>query len=170
MLVEHHLASCEESAREVEAMRRVSNGLGALMEETAEKEDWSAFSKGVLAHLTPEKLPFFQRLKIQFVESFTYQRGWILAGMSAVVLIGLSTYIWVRPSEPVGYGRPHLSIQTVTAKAGSSLKTIVTQTETGDAVVWMVEEAQAEGEEVSLEALEEPVLELENRQEKAGAL
>jgi len=170
-LVERHLASCKESAQELEALQALSEGIRTAMEEAAEEEDWSTFASEVLAQLPPEKLPFFQRLKIQLVESFTYQRGWVLAGACALLLVCLSTYIWMRPAEPVGYGSPHLSIQTVTAKAGASLKTIITQTESGDAVVWLVEETAPEGEGVSPELLEEgPPLGLEGRQEKGGAL
>jgi hypothetical protein len=156
MLVERHLASCKESADEAADMRALSKLLRAGMEEAAEQEDWSAFSDQLLSRVLPEKLPFFQRLRIQLSEVFTYQRHWVLAGASAMALACLGVFMWTSPAEPVGYGSPHLSIKTVSAKGSSALKTIVTHTETGDAVVWLIEEASEEAEKAAPQEEEAP--------------
>ncbi|MCL2013036.1 MAG: zf-HC2 domain-containing protein [Cystobacterineae bacterium] len=169
VLVERHLASSKESTDEVADMRTLSTWLCTAMEEAANQENWSTFADEVLSGLPPEKLPFFQRLKIRLSELFTYQRNWVLAVGTAVGCVALSLFMWTRPAEPVGYASPHLSIQTVTAKAGSSLKTIVTQTESGDAVVWVVEETKAQ-EEAPPGVAEEKAPAFESRPHGAGAL
>jgi hypothetical protein len=126
-----------------------------------------------MERLLPEKLPFFRRLHIQLSEVFTYQRSWVLAGSFAAALVCFGVFMWARPAEPVGYGSPHLSIKTVSAKGGAALKTIVTHTETGDAVVWVVEETPALAEEGEAPLTEEggaPSPKLNLTPNKAGAL
>jgi len=151
MLVERHLASCEESAQEVADMRALSSCVQATMEEVAQQEDWSGFPNEVLSRILPEKLPFFQRFRIQLAEIFTYQRNWVFAGAFAVVLVCFSFFMWMRPAEPAGYGRADLSIKTVSAKGGAALKTIVTHTESGDAVVWVVEEEESPSDAAAIQ-------------------
>ena len=143
LFVERHLAACKESADEVADMRAVSSLLRTSLEEAAQEEDWAAFGDRVAAQLLPERLPFLERLRIQLAEIFTYRKSWVLAGTSAVALVALSLFIWTSPEEAVGYGSPQLHIKAVSAK-GALVKTIVTHTETGDAIVWVVEETPAE--------------------------
>jgi hypothetical protein len=173
MFVERHLESCEESAREVDDIRAVSTLVRTTMEEAAKQEDWTGFADKVMGCLPPERLPFWRRFHIQFGEVFTYQRSWVLAGSAAAVLLCLSVFMWTSSAEPTGYASPHLSIKTVSAKGGAALKTIVTHTETGDAIVWVVEETPAPGGE-GVDSVGEngktPPPKLNSAPQKTGAL
>jgi len=143
ILVEQHMACCTQSAQEAADLRALSSLVRLGMEEAAEEEDWSTFSGQVMERLLPEKLPFFQRLHIQLAELWAYKRSWVAAGATAAALVVLGFVMWTSPAPPTGYKNTHLSIQTVSTK-GPSLKTIVTHTETGDAIVWVVEESPPE--------------------------
>jgi len=172
MLVERHVASCKESADEVADMRALSKLVRTSMEEAAEEEAWAGFPDKVMGQLLPERLPLLLRLRLWLSEVFTYQRGWVVAGSFAVALACLGMVMWTSSTEPAGYASPHLSIKTVSAK-GAALKTIITHTETGDAVIWVVEETPPEEEappQGNRGAPSETFLELSNTPNKAGAL
>jgi len=173
MHIERHLAACPESAQEVADMRALSTLMRTTLEEAAQEEAWEGFADRLMGQLAPERLPWRQRLGVWLSEVFTYRRGWVAAGALAVpACIGI--FMWASPAEPVGYASPHLAIKTVSAKGGTALKTMVTHTETGDAIIWVVEETPTEeAEEAKAPSEEEApprVWEFNKTPNKAGAL
>ena len=79
--VEQHLAANKESAMQVADFRAASGLMRLTFEQQADQEDWKDFSNEVLAKLTPDKPPLFERLKTSLAEMFTYQRGAFVGAM-----------------------------------------------------------------------------------------
>src|SRR5437868_14953747 len=78
--VEQHLAANKESAMQVADFRAASGLMRLTFEQQADQEDWKDFSNEVLAKLTPEKAPLFERMKAALSETCTYQRGALVGG------------------------------------------------------------------------------------------
>src|SRR4051812_7472833 len=87
--VEQHLAANKESAMQVADFRAASGLMRLSFEQRADQEDWKDFSAQVLAKLTPEKPPFFERLKLSVSEMFTYQRTMFVTSLATAALVAL---------------------------------------------------------------------------------
>src|SRR5437868_4259134 len=85
--VEQHLAANKESAMQVADFRAASGLMRLTFEQQADQEDWKDFSNDVLAKLTPEKAPLFERLKTAMSEMFLYQRGVFVGAMATAALM-----------------------------------------------------------------------------------
>lgn len=172
--VEQHLAANKESADQVADFRAMSGLIRHSMDMAADEVDWKEFSNGVMARLVPEKLPFFERLKLSLVETFTWQRGPLLTGAALASAAAVVAVVVLNSAGPVGYGQANMQLQAVTVDTEARVQPVVMQTKGGDSIIWMVEEQPEEkkpevkkgeeGEELGIDPVPQP------EEKKAGEL
>src|SRR3954469_24988507 len=89
--VERHIAADKDSAAQVADFRAASGLTRLSFEMLADEQDFSDFANQVMARITPQKLPLFERLQLSLGEMFTYQRGAMLtAGAMAFALLAVA--------------------------------------------------------------------------------
>jgi anti-sigma factor RsiW len=136
--VDQHLQLNKESAAQVADFRAGDGLMRNALEMQADDVDWKQFTDDVMARVTPEKLPLLERLKLTFSELFTYQRGPMMAGLAgAIAAVPLTLSIAGR--APEGYGAGKVEVQTVSVDTEAAVKPVVFETESGDAVIWVVD-------------------------------
>lgn len=152
--VERHLTVCSKCTMRVADLRAESGLLRVGMEMLADEVDFKDFSQKVLARVTPEKPPLFERLKLAISEAFLYQKGtYGTALATAAVLALLALPVLLRDRTPLGYASQRLEVQVVSVdEKAVDLTPAVMETEGGDAIVWMVEHTPDKGEPAQDEA------------------
>ncbi len=139
--VEQHLAADKQSAAMVADLRAASGLVRLTYEAKADEEDFSDFSAQVLARLTPQKLPFFERMKLTVSETFTYQRPLLLTAMATAMAVLVAVPLGLQLTRgPAGYGSNEFEVQSVSVSSDAKVRPIVLETEKGDAIIWTVEE------------------------------
>jgi anti-sigma factor RsiW len=139
-LVEQHLANNKESAAQVADFRAGDALMRHALEMQADQVDWKGFADDVMSKVTPDKLPFFEGLKLRLSEMFLYQRGPLVAGfVGAAAALAIAVPMSMKLSTPQGYGANTVRVQTVSVEENATVKPVVMETETGDAVIWVVE-------------------------------
>ncbi len=139
-LVEQHLANSKESTAQVADFRAADGLMRHALEMQADSMDWKAFAEDVMAKVTPEKLPLFERAKLSLFEMFTYQRGPLMVGFAAAALaVLIAVPVTMKFATPDGYGASKVQVQMVSVEDTSSFKPVVMETDTGDAIIWVVE-------------------------------
>lgn len=139
-LVEQHLANSKESTGQVADFRAADGLMRHALEMQADTMDWKAFADDVMAKVTPEKLPLLQRLQISLSEMFIYQRGPLIAGFAAAALaVAIAVPVTMKFATPEGYGASQMRVQTVSVDDSATFKPVVMETDTGDAIIWVVE-------------------------------
>ncbi len=139
-LVEQHLANSKESTGQVADFRAADGLMRHALEMQADSMDWKAFADDVMAKVTPEKLPLFERVKISLSEMYTYQRGPLLVGFAAAALAVLvAVPVTMKFATPDGYGANKVRVQMVSASDESTFKPVVMETDNGDAIIWVTE-------------------------------
>jgi anti-sigma factor RsiW len=138
--VEQHLANNPESAAQVADMRAGGALLRHAFEMQADEVDWKGFSDSVMSKLTPDKLPFFERLKLSVSEMLTFQRGPLMVGLaSAAAAVAIAIPLTMKLATPNGYGASRVQVQTVSVDTEAQVQPVVMETETGDAVIWVID-------------------------------
>lgn len=139
-LVEQHLANSKESTGQVADFRAADGLMRHALEMQADSMDWKAFADDVMAKVTPEKLPLFERVKISLSEMFTYQRGPLMVGFAAAALaVLIAVPVTMRFATPDGYGANKVRVQMVSASDENTFKPVVMETDNGDAIIWVTE-------------------------------
>ena len=139
-LVEQHLANSKESTGQVADFRAADGLMRHALEMRADEMDWKAFAEDVMAKVTPEKLPLLERMKISLSEMFIYQRGPLLAGFAAAALaVLIAVPVTMKFATPDGYGGSKVEVQTVSVEDTATFRPVVMETDTGDAVIWVIE-------------------------------
>lgn len=155
-LVEQHLANSKESAGQVADFRAADGLMRHALEMQADSMDWKSFADDVMAKVSPEKLPLFERLKLSLSEMFTYQRGPLIAGFAAAALaVAIAVPVTMKFATPDGYGANKMQVQMVTAGDTATFKPVVMETDTGDAVIWVMESSPDAGKKKKDEHSEE---------------
>ncbi|MBX7112838.1 MAG: zf-HC2 domain-containing protein [Myxococcaceae bacterium] len=138
--VEQHLAACKESAMQVADLRATGGLLRVAMDMQADDIDWKDFTQNVMAKVGPEKLPLFERLKLFFSETFTYQRPVMVTSLATAMVVALvAVPLALRNGAGPGYGNLKPQIQSVSVEKNATVKPVVMETAEGDAIIWMVE-------------------------------
>ena len=125
----------------------------------ADEQDFTDFANQVMARVTPQKLPIFERLKLSMSEMFTYQRGTLVtAGAMAFALaLMVGAVVKLSGQDTEGYANARVEVQTVQVDTDAKVRPVVMETEKGDAIIWMIEDGTAKkndetrGEELNLE-------------------
>jgi anti-sigma factor RsiW len=141
-LVEQHLANNKDSAGQVADFRAADGLMRHALEMQADSMDWKAFADDVMAKVTPEKLPLFDRIKISLSEMFTYQRGPLMVGFAAAAIAVLvAVPVTMKFATPDGYAGSKVQVQRVqmVSAEDTSAKPMVMETDDGDAIIWVVE-------------------------------
>lgn len=141
-LVEQHLQNSKESAAQVADFRAGDGLMRNALDMQADDVDWKKFTEDVMGRVTPEKLPLLERLKLTFSEMFLYQRGPMVAGLvgaAAAVAIAIPLTMSLVGQAPEGYGAGRVEVQTVSVDTEATVKPVVYETESGDAVIWVVD-------------------------------
>lgn len=141
-LVEQHLQNSKESAAQVADFRAGDGLMRNALDMQADDVDWKKFTEDVMGRVTPEKLPLLERLKLTFSEMFLYQRGPMVAGLvgaAAAVAIAIPLTMSLVGQAPEGYGAGRVEVQTVSVDTEATVKPVVFETESGDAVIWVVD-------------------------------
>lgn len=146
-LVEQHLAANKESAGQVADFRAGDAIIRHALEMQADSLDWKGFTDDVMGKVTPEKLPFFERLKLSFSEMFTYQRGPMLAGFAgAAAALAIAVPVtMMKFGTPDGYAANKVRVQQVSVEESATAKPLVVETDNGDAIIWVVENNNPDG-------------------------
>ena len=140
--VDQHLQNNKESAAQVADFRAGDGLMRNALDMQADDVDWKKFTEDVMGRVTPEKLPLFERLKLTFSEMFLYQRGPMVAGLvgaAAAVAIAIPLTMSLVGQAPEGYGAGRVEVQTVSVDTEATVKPVVYETESGDAVIWVVD-------------------------------
>ena len=142
LAVERHIAADKESAAQVADFRAAAGLTRLSFEMLADEQDFSEFANQVMARITPQKLPLFERLTLSISELFTYQRGTLITvgAMACAVLAVVGTVAKFSIPENAGYANPSVEVQTVSVDTDARVRPVVLETEKGDAIIWMVDE------------------------------
>jgi anti-sigma factor RsiW len=162
--VERHLAACQDCAMRAADLRAESGLVRVGMEMAADEVDFSDFALKVMAQLTPEKPPFFERLKLSISETFLYQRGTLLtAAVSAAVVMLLALPFILRERTPTGYASERMAVQSVSTDQAANVAPVVFETKSGNSIIWVVDQQPRKAEPADEAASEELELEPQNQ-------
>lgn len=139
--VEQHLANDKVLAGMVADLRAGDALMRHSLEMEADSIDWKTFTDDVMAKVTPEKLPFFDRLKLTLSEMFQYQRGPLVAGFAgAAVAVAIMVPVSLKlAGTPEGYGGTQVKVTNISVEDNALVKPLVMETDQGDAIIWVVE-------------------------------
>lgn len=141
--VEQHLAANKESAMQVADFRAASGLLRHSMEMLADEVDFKDFANEVMAKVTPDRLPLLERLKLELTELFTWKRPMMLTSLAtaaAVLLVAVPVAMKVgAASVGPGYANERVEVQAVKVESAAKVAPVVMETDTGDAIIWMVD-------------------------------
>ena len=140
--VEVHLAACRECAGRAADFRAGSGLVRIGLEMAADEVDFTGFAQKVVARLTPYKLPLMERWRIWLAETFRHQRGVLvssLAVVAAVLLAGVAGPLLWQREPPPGYAQQRMVLKSVSIEPGAHVSPVVLTTESGDAIIWLVD-------------------------------
>ena len=168
--VEQHLAANKESAMQVADFRAASGLMRLSLEQQADDEDFKDFANQVMAKVTPDKLPLFERVRLELSELFTWKRPMMVTSFAtaAVVLLVAVPVAMKVGGQSAGYANERAQLQTVKVDERAKVAPVVMETDTGDTIIWMVDE-QASKKRDSGEESEEDLAPDQNP-DKAGEL
>ena len=143
--VERHIAADKDSAAQVADFRAASGLTRLSFEMLADEQDFSDFANQVMARVTPQKLPVFERLKLSMSEMFIYQRSTLVTAgaMAFAVALMAGAVVKLSSQDTDGYANPRVEVQTVSVDNDAKVRPVVMETEKGDAIIWMIEDGTA---------------------------
>ena len=150
LLVEQHLQNNKESAAQVADFRAADGLMRHALELPADDVDWKKFADDVMARVSPEKLPLFERIKLTLSEMMTYQRGPLVAGFAGAALsiaITVPLLFKLSAGTPDGYANSKVEVQTVSVEESSGIRPVVMETEGGDAIIWTIDSASPQADQ-----------------------
>ena len=170
--VERHIAADKDSAAQVADFRAASGLTRLSFEMLADEQDFTEFANQVMARVTPQKLPLFERVKLSVSEMFTYQRNTLVTvgAMAFALALMAGAVVKLSTQDADGYANPRVEVQTVSVDSeAKGIRPVVMETEKGDAIIWMIEDGTAKkSEDVRREELDlEPA---PDASKKAGEL
>jgi len=130
--VERALASDARLRQALDSLRTVTVAVRRTVQVEADRADFSGLADRVLARV-PRSPSFLERLRSRWVPV----GGLLVAAAAAAVFL-------LRPAEvaPVPQG---VVVQSATAEGPAEVQPVVMKTETGDAIIWLVEHPDASG-------------------------
>lgn len=138
--LEQHLATNTELAAMVADLRASDAIMRHALEMQADQVDWKGFTEGVMGKVAKERLPFGDRVRIWFSEMFTYHRTQLAMSFAvAAAAVVITVPLTLKFGTPEGFGASQVRVQTVSVGENSEFKPVVMETDTGDAIIWVVE-------------------------------
>lgn len=141
--VERHLAACADCTGRVADLRAESGLVRLGMEMLADEADFTGFSQKVMARVTPEQPPLWDRIRIAVSEMFEHQRGAMISAAAGVAVVVLGVMLVLRDGAPEGYAGERAIVQEVSVGDNAQLKPVINQTESGNTIIWLVDEPSA---------------------------
>lgn len=142
--VERHCAACKDCTARVADLRAESGLLRLGMEMLADEADFTGFSQKVMARITPERPPLWERVRVSLGELFLYQRGAMVTAMAACAVAALAVVVVSQLGKtPEGYAGDQVMVQQVSIGDNAALKPVVTTTDTGNTIIWLVDQPDA---------------------------
>lgn len=144
--VERHTAECKDCAGRVADIRAEAGLVRVGMELLADQADFSDFAAKVMARVTPEKAPLFERLSLSLSELFTYQRGFMIGALGAAAAVAIAAVTFLaRPTTPEGYANQRMALHSVTTDEDAHVAPVMMETDEGDSIIWVVDHAHVNG-------------------------
>jgi anti-sigma factor RsiW len=139
--VEARIAADPVSASQVADFRAAAGLIRLTLESQADEVDFKDFANQVMARITPQKLPFFERLQLSLSELFTYKRpamvtSLVAASIAALIAVPVAFKLGGRDS---GYAADRLEVQTVSVEQDSNVAPVIMKTDNGDTLIWTVD-------------------------------
>lgn len=139
--VERHLSVCRDCTGRVADLRAESGLVRLGMEMHADEADFTGFAQKVMARVTPDRPPLMERMRLAVSELFLYQRGALMTAAAAVMVVVLGGLLFARAGgSPEGYASERVVVETVTAGETTTVKPVVTQSESGNTIIWLVDQ------------------------------
>ena len=140
--VERHIAACRDCTARAADLRATSGLVRIGLDMAADDVDFKEFTNNVLARLTPHKPPLLERLKLSLSETFQYQRGPMIASFATIAaVLAIVATLTLREGTPLGYASEQMAVQSVETGDEATVPPVVMTTESGNAIIWMVEHA-----------------------------
>lgn len=140
LAVERHLAACHDCTGRVADLRAESGLVRLGMEMLADEADFSQFAQGVMARITPHRLPFWERLRLGLSETLAHQRAglaYAMAGAACALVVAVPFAI--RHRDPPGYASPQMAVESVNAERGARISPVVKRAKDGNTIIWLVD-------------------------------
>jgi len=124
--------------REVErSMRGLGSAVRSLSEAEVSSADFSALTDRVMARVA-RRPGLVERLRE------AWRRPWLPLG--GLVAVAAAAFFAFRPAVPTGPTAPGVIVQSASAdNTQNQLQPVVLKTETGDAIIWLVDKPDASG-------------------------
>lgn len=140
--LEQHLATNKELAAMVADLRASGALLRHALEMRADDVDWKGFTEGVMGKVASQKLPLGERVRLWFSEMFTYHRTQLAMSFAvAAAAVVITVPLTLKYGTPEGYGANQVRVQAVSVRDDAEFKPVVMETDTGDAIIWVVEQS-----------------------------
>ncbi|AGC48639.1 hypothetical protein MYSTI_07367 [Myxococcus stipitatus DSM 14675] len=144
--VERHLAACRDCTGRTADLRAESGLLRVGLDMAVDDVDFKDFAQKVMARVTPEKPPLFERLKLAVSEMFLYQRTAMVSSLAtAAVLVAVGLPLLLSDRAPVGYGADRMTVKSIQPYQDARVAPVVLETEDKSTIIWLVDEEPEDG-------------------------
>ena len=143
--VEQHLSACADCTARVADFRAESGLLRVGLEMLSDDVDFSDFSRRVMAGITPERPPLFERMRLSMSEMFAHQRGALIGGFAtAAVVVAVGVGLLNLPNPPEGYAAGEVAVNAVTTDEQAHVAPVVMKQDQ-DTIIWLVDHEDRPG-------------------------
>lgn len=141
-VVERHLSACKSCTALVADLRAESGLIRVGLDMAADEADFSDFAQKVMARITPEKPPLFERFRISVSELFTYERRtFVTIAATAAVVMLVVVPLALRGGTPTGYAQDVMQVERVSTAENATVAPVVMEPEGGATIIWVVDRA-----------------------------
>jgi len=137
--MEEHLAACAQCRSRLAELGAVGAVVRTHVEGRAERVDLSGLADRVLAKLQAERPSLAERLRVAW-EEWRTQRPGVLVGGAGLVTAGLALLLLV-PQQMADTSDPRSGamVRSVSTDEQAHVAPVVLKTESGDAIIWLVD-------------------------------
>jgi len=140
--VERHLSACPTCTSRVSDLRAESGLIRVGMEMAADEVDFTDFAQQVMARVTPERLPFWERVKLRMSESWAHQ-PWRMAAVTGLAVAAVAALVavpFLRPkSSPQGDALQRVQLLSVNVNPDAHVTPVVIYAESGDIILMLAD-------------------------------
>ncbi|MBM7113185.1 anti-sigma factor family protein [Archangium primigenium] len=141
--VERHMAACRDCASRAADLRAESALLRVGLEMAVDDVDFKDFTQKVMARVTPDRPPLWERVRITLSEMFLYHRTAMVSSLATaalVVLVAVPVVLNNQRAAPLGYGAERMRVQQVVASEGAKTRPLVLESDDGNTIIWTVDQ------------------------------
>ncbi len=136
--VERHLSACRDCTGRVADLRAESGLIRIGLEMAADQADFKDFAQKVMARVTPEKAPLWERLSLSLSELFTYHRPVMVSSfVTAVVVAVVAVPLVLSGGSPAGYAGEQMTVQQVETEGEAAVRPVVMESDEGNQIIWL---------------------------------